>query len=107
MLMKFIHRLYLLSFLTVLFSIQSYAQSPRAISYQGMLLDGASHPVTGSRILTVAFYDSPTSTNALHSETFQTTLNDGVFSVQLGAQKAFAPSMRFDKQYWIGVRVDE
>jgi len=42
----------------------------------------------------------------MHSETFHTTLNKGVFDVVVGSQEAFASGVKFDKQYWLGVSVD-
>jgi hypothetical protein len=58
-----------------------HAQAPRSFSYQGYISDASHAPVMGVHSITVKLYDSPVEGSLLHSETFTTTLDKGVFNV--------------------------
>ena len=83
-----------------------FAQVPRSFSYQGMLLNAAKQPVTGIHRLTVTLYDAPLEGNTLHSENFSSEVRTGIFTVMLGSETPFEPSVTFDKQYWLGISID-
>src|SRR5688572_697414 len=102
--MKSIRTLYLIALMA--FAANIFAQMPKTISYQGMAVDGTNQPVTGSHSVTVKLYDVPVGGAALHTETFTPDFNSGVFSVILGTQTSFSPSVTFDKQYWLGITLD-
>ncbi|MBS1902627.1 MAG: hypothetical protein JSS75_02880 [Bacteroidetes bacterium] len=100
------------SFLTAmacaLFAVASaQAQAPRTLSYQGVLTDPSGRPLSGDHRLTVRIYDAATGGHILHSESFLTSMNSGLFNVILGEQKAISSTMQFESPYWVGVSVDE
>ncbi|MFZ1731283.1 MAG: hypothetical protein WBQ23_09585 [Bacteroidota bacterium] len=77
----------------------------QVISYQGVLTDISGQPVAnGSHSLTFALYDAQTGGAALWSEVQNATTTNGVFNVQLG--RATALTLPFDRQYWLGIRVE-
>ena len=93
--------------LLVCFAVSTvFAQVPRSFSYQGFLLDAAKAPVTGIHQIKVVLYDAPVGGSILHSEVFSTPVVGGVFSVIIGSQTALGSQVAFDKQYWIGLSVD-
>ncbi|MDJ0864657.1 MAG: IPT/TIG domain-containing protein [Myxococcota bacterium] len=58
---------------------------PASVSYQGVLLDGAGLPRTGSVDLTLRLYDAATGGTLVYKQGFSAVpLTDGVFTVQLG-----------------------
>ncbi len=82
----------------------AYAQVPRSISYQGLLMkDGK--PVDGKADLKINIYDAAGHT--LYTESYnQVQLNQGVFNVQLGTANPLPGSLKFDQQYFMGVEID-
>lgn len=91
-----------------LFAVASaQAQAPRTLSYQGVLTDPSGRPLSGDHRLTVRIYDAATGGHVLHSESFLTSMNSGLFNVILGEQKAISSTMQFESPYWVGVSVDE
>jgi hypothetical protein len=105
--MKQVTSLLALGILVFFTATNILAQSPRDINYQGILLDAAKNPMTGIHQITVKLYDAPHEGTVLHSETFTTQIENGIFNVVLGSETAFEASLAFDKQYWIGVSVDD
>lgn len=102
------------SILCLVFSVLAFgtlstvnAQIPKQMSYQGLIVDNGGNPIAdGNHTLEVNLYPSPTSSVPLHSETFLTPTKAGIFNVILGTNTPFAPTLLFDKQYWLGVSVD-
>src|SRR2546423_14951624 len=90
-----------------LFSSTLFAQSPRTFSYQGFLLDEGQSPVTGTHHITVRLYDTPVEGTLMHSENFNANIENGIFSLIIGSQEALETSLHFDRQYWIGVSIDD
>jgi hypothetical protein len=84
-----------------------FAQMPRSFSYQGVILDAAKNPVSGTHQLTVKLYDSPTEGTLLHSETFAVNLSSGLFNVLIGSVVPLESTITFQDQYWLGMTVDE
>ncbi len=86
---------------------EAQAQVPRRIAYQGFLANAAGIPVTtppGVPLdMVFRLYYFPTGAGALHEETQQVTVTDGVFNVHLG--DAAALTVTFDTTYWLGVTV--
>lgn len=95
-----------LGMLLLIFASNLRAQAPRSFSYQGLLLDAAKNPVSGVHQIVVNLYESPFDGSAIHSESFSSNLDKGVFNVIVGSQTALEPEVSFDKQYWLGVSVD-
>lgn len=86
---------------------EALAQVPRRIAYQGFLANAAGVPVNApaSAPLTMVFrlYHFSLGGSAIHEETQQVTVTEGVFNVHLGdAALLEAP---FDTGYWLGVTV--
>ena len=98
---------------SAIFSYSGFAQNTakpdpiRKINYQGLLLDAANHPVTGSHHITIRLYDAPLEGNMLHTENFISDVANGVFSVVIGSEQPIESLVRFDKQYWVGVSVED
>ena len=84
-----------------------YAQIPRQMSYQGLIVDQGGKAISDAdHTFEIAIYDSPTTLTSLHSETFRVRTAAGIFNVILGTQTPFPANLTFDKQYWLGVSVD-
>jgi len=83
-----------------------FAQVPRTVSYQGFVTDSYMKPLTGQHHLEVRLYDVTTGGAALHTEEFDADFDNGVFSVALGTNLPLSASLAFDKQYWLGISVD-
>src|SRR5687767_12071567 len=92
--------------LCLLLSATVNAQLTRSFSYQGMLVDAAKHPISGNRTITINVYDTPVEGIALHSESFATQIDNGLFSVVVGSTTELSTSVKFDKQYRLGVSID-
>ena len=111
--MKNIIALFSAVFVSAIFSYSGFAQQAtkpdaiRTMSYQGLLLDAAKHPVTGSHHITIRLYDAPLGGNILHSENFTSDVANGIFNVVIGSEQPVEPAVRFDKRYWVGVSVDD
>jgi hypothetical protein len=82
-----------------------YAQIPRLISYQGMA-EKNGQVVSGPHLIRVTFYDSLIGGNVLFEESHQTNFERGIFTVLLGSQVVFPPSLQFDRSYFLGVSLD-
>jgi hypothetical protein len=68
--------------------------APSEMPYQGVLLDAAGAPRTGSVDLTIRIFDAPTAGTLVYEQTFAAVpLSKGVFSVKLGPTGA-APTRR-------------
>ena len=98
----------LLSFLLVvlLVSASAEAQTPRTISYQGVLCDATGQPrPDGSYAITFRLYDAESGGTALWTEQKSLVVQRGLFSTQLGDQVLFGATLTFDRRYWLGVQV--
>lgn len=85
----------------------SYAQIPRQMSYQGIIIGGSGNPINdGTHTLEINFYDAAVGGTLLHGETFSTVTNAGIFNVIIGANTPLPASLLFDRQYFLGVSVD-
>jgi hypothetical protein len=90
--------------LLLLLALQGQAQDP-VIGYQGVLTDMSGTPVAdGDHALSFSLYDAATGGTALWNETQNVATQRGVFTVQLGRMTAI--TLPFDRQYWLGIRVD-
>ena len=92
-------------FLALLFSASVlFGQAPSTLSLQGVLreVSGAA-AADGEYSMTFKMYDVATGGTALWTETQPAFVNNGVYSVQLGAVTPLG--LPFDKQYYVGVTV--
>jgi len=84
----------------------AYAQVPRSISYQGLLVKN-NLPVNGMVNLDIKIYDA--ASQVLYQETqSQVQVTNGIFNVLLGGNSGVLPaSLKFDEQYYLGIDVDK
>jgi hypothetical protein len=86
------------------------AQTPRTISFQGVLLTPAGTPVPdGNHSLTLTIYDRATGGTTLYTETQTVQSLRGIFNVIIGAGGAgtgIPKTVKFDILYYLGVSVD-
>jgi hypothetical protein len=95
-------------FLLALFFLHpfSYSQIPHTLSYQGILADSAGTPKPdGSYSFTFRLYTVPSGGVAQWSETKSAQVKRGLFSTILGSVTPIPDSVKFDRQYWLGVQV--
>ena len=84
----------------------THAQIPHALSYQGILADSSGTPKPdGSYTFTFRLYDVSSGGSALWSETQSAQVKHGLFSAILGSVNPIPDSVRFDRQYWLGIVV--
>ncbi len=98
-------RLFAVICMTILIisSAAASAQVPQKINYQGYLTDAAGNPVDGSLSMTFAIYEAATGGSALWSETRTVTVDNGRYSVNLGAVNPL--NLTEAKPYYLGVQV--
>ena len=83
-----------------------YAQVPRQINYQGYLTNPGGTPVNATVSMVFGLYAAPSgAAAALHSETQNVVVTNGVFNVLIGAQPGQPLALAFDVPYWLGVKV--
>jgi len=93
-------------FLLVLLPANSQAQIPRILSYQGILTDSVGTPKSdGSYSFTFGLYESQSGGSPFWTETKNLIVKRGLFYTQLGDQTLISASIRFDKPYWLGIKV--
>ena len=103
-LFKYSNVFFILLFLS--FSCISFAQIPRTISYQGVLTDNSGNPKSdGSYSFVFYLYETSTGGNPIWSESKTLNVSKGLFSTSLGNQTIFADSIKFNKPYWLGIKV--
>jgi hypothetical protein len=85
---------------------QTATSIPQQISYQGVLTqqDGRTTVPDGTYSITFRIFTDQATLNSIWQETQQNvTVQNGIFSVNLGA---VAPlSVAFDRQYWLGINI--
>ena len=83
------------------------AQTPRTISYQGVLADDAGTFVEdGSYTIRVSLHDALSGGTEIFTETHQSVVIRGVFNVIIGSVTPLPASLRFDRAYFLEVSVD-
>lgn len=83
-----------------------FAAIPPTLNYQGHLTNNAGAPTNGLLNMTFKIYDVNTGGIALWSETRSVTVNQGVFSIELGESASPLPLGLFENTLWIGLSVD-
>ena len=78
---------------------------PSTLNYQGHLTGSGGAPVDGPVNMVFAIYDVETGGTALWSDSLSVTVNQGVFSVELGAVSPLPPGL-FELSLWVGLTVD-
>ena len=87
------------------FSFVTFSQSiPQTLNYQGVLKDGSGVILSnGNYSLTFKLYNAESGGTALWTETKSVTVQDGVFSTQLGSTTPI--NLPFTESYYLGVSV--
>jgi hypothetical protein len=94
-----------LAFLALL-STSALTQIPRTLSYQAVLTDNAGVPKPdGTYTITFRLYTSAAGGAALWTEVQTLQVKRGLFSAVLGSVTPIAPSVTFDRQYWLSLQV--
>jgi parallel beta-helix repeat protein len=95
-----------LASILVLMPIAGRAQVPQTISYQGSLSDAKGNPLSATVEMVFRLYASPTVAIALWSEVQKVSVQNGTFSVVLGAN-ALNPldAARFKRPLYLGIAV--
>jgi len=97
----------MLATLLLLASLEiAYAAPPTTLDYQGFLTDSAGAPVDGTVNITFSIYDLPIGGAPWWTSNVPVTVNQGVFSVQLGNPVTPFPALMFDNPLWLGIAVD-
>ncbi|MBM2841298.1 MAG: hypothetical protein HW412_1826, partial [Bacteroidetes bacterium] len=95
-----------IALMVCLLSLQSSAQIPRTLSYQGILTDTSGTPKPdGNYGIAFRLYNVAGGGSALWTETKTLQVRRGLFSAILGSQTPFPPSLAFDRQYWLSIQV--
>lgn len=90
----------------LLFTLSAFGQIPRLISYQGILTDTSGTPrPDGPYNFTFNVYPVSSGGSALWTETKSIQVKRGLFSTMLGSVSPFPDSLKFDRQYWLGIQV--
>jgi hypothetical protein len=90
-----------------LVAVPGFAAVPGQVDFQGLLLDSAGQPATGTVDLVFTLFDAPTAGTAVWSETLPTVpLVDGVYSVTLGATTPIASSVLATGDVHLEISVD-
>lgn len=85
------------------------ADVPRTFSYQGVLA-GVNHTAVpdGQYRITLSLYADPTGTVKIWQDTYDATVVNGVFNLQLGGGNATLPDPgTMDRPLWIGTRIED
>ncbi len=87
-----------------LFTINTTAQIPRIISYQGIITepDGTPKP-DGLYNLTLSIYEQANGGTSIWFTTETVNLKSGLFHIYLGSSKPL--TLNFDRPYWLGIRI--
>lgn len=89
------------------FNFLLIAQIPHTISYQGILTDASGTPKPdGNYQFTFYLYESSSGGSSIWSEVKTLAVSKGLFSTSLGDATPFGSGVQFDKQYWLGIKVN-
>ncbi len=103
--MKILNYFFCILVVICIISVDSaFAQVPRTISYQGMLLDQNGPISDGNHPITIKIYS--TSGNELYSETQSVAVAKGQFSVLIGSVTPIPSSVKFDAPYLLGIAIE-
>ena len=84
-----------------------YAQIPRTISYQGLLISPSGVPIgDGKHVIKVSFYDNVNALTDIYNDAQDIPTKEGLFNMIIGAVTPIPATVDFSKPYWLGVSVD-
>jgi hypothetical protein len=85
-------------------SVAAFAQVPRILSYQGVLMDASGDLVPdGNYNITVRLYNTQTGGTALWQEAHLVMVSKGIYNIKLGSIVPL--NLSFTTQYWLGVSI--
>jgi len=97
-------RVLLFSLLIFMLAVSiTWGDTPKTMSYQGVLTDNGAVVSDGNYELTFSLYDAATGGNKVWTETQSVVVVNGIFNVILGSDTPL--DIVFDEQYWLGVAV--
>jgi hypothetical protein len=86
--------------------VETHAQIPEQLSYQGVLTDTSGNPrPDGSYSMTFRLYTVASGGSPLWTEAKNVTVTDGVFTTYLGDTTPFPGTVTWGVPYWIGTQV--
>jgi hypothetical protein len=81
--------------------------APTTLTHQGRLVDASGAPIEGAHTVHVRIYDQPTGGTLRWSDSVPVTIEDGYYSVQIGATTPFGPTHAAGStSLWVGVAID-
>ncbi len=83
------------------------AGGPSLVSYRGRLVDAKGQPFTGEVKLSFSLYQSPTSGSSVWEETQAVVIDEGLFSVMLGAVNPLTNAPFKSNDVWLGISVND
>ena len=93
---------------TLVLNGAAYAQAGVTLTYQGTLNDAGGQAINASRAMTFRIYDDPGGGVAIWESSYaDVAIVDGIFSVVLGAQRAFNDTMVQADNLYLGVTVGQ
>jgi len=104
--------LFLFTVHSALLTVNSFAEIPRTINYQGRLTDSTGKPLRDDKYkITFRLYETSGGGTAAWTEVHDPATGTGVdvergiFNVLIGGTTTGGISLDFDKQYWLGIQV--
>ena len=82
------------------------AAAPNLINYQGRLVDNNGNPMTGTKSVVFKIFDAASAGTQLWTETQSVTLENGIFSVKLGAAAALTSNVYSADDRYLEITVD-
>lgn len=97
----------LLAVLCCALALPARAQVPGRVNFQGLLLDNAGQPVTGTVSLQLELFSAASGGSALWTETHSSvSVTDGVYDVVLGSQTPLTPALFSVSPRYLQVTID-
>ena len=97
----------LLTALCCLLALPAQAQVPGRVNFQGLLLDDAGQPVTGTVNLKLDLFSAPSGGSALWTETHPSvSVTNGVYDVVLGSLTPLTPALFSASPRYLQVTID-
>jgi len=93
--------------LLILFVCFGYSQIPEMINYQGYITNSDGEPFSGNQTLHFVIYDQHSDGDAFWKETQEIEVENGLFSVMLGAITPLASSIFNKENRYLGIAVGD
>jgi len=95
-------------FLSLISSVNVFAEIPKIINFQSILVDNGSVAVEeGNYTMTFSLWSGVDENSIrLWAETKSVSINRGLYSVELGSSTAFPNTLTFAEPYYLGIQVN-